>query len=252
MKIKKYFSNTVKSLIALLLTGTIIGFADRKNASNDLCNDILIRIENQHDNYFVDDHDIINKMTAEGDHVLIGTHFDELNFKEIEGRIDEEPFIRNVEVYRDLKGTLLVNVVLRRPYARIMTDGVDKYLAMDGTFLPKSEKYNTRTIVLSGAFFENHNQGNLTEVESSLYEILNFIYNDKFWKAQIAQIDIDEDLNMTIYPQVTKQVVEFGTPDNYRDKFKKLKIFYKKVLPQKGWNTYERVNLQYKDQIIAE
>ena len=97
-------------------------------------------------------------------------------------------------------------------------------------------------------------QNDLTETEEGqkIYELLQFINNDKFWSAQIAQIDISKDLYVTVYPQVTKQVVEFGKPEQIEKKFKKLKAFYKKVLPQKGWNTYSRINLEYKDQVIAE
>jgi cell division protein FtsQ len=29
-------------------------------------------------------------------------------------------------------------------------------------------------------------------------------------------------------------------------------IFYKEILPQRGWTRYERVNLEYDGQIIAE
>jgi len=57
---------------------------------------------------------------------------------------------------------------------------------------------------------------------------------------------------MVLYPQVTKQMVEFGKPEDIEVKFKKLRIFYTEILPKKGWNRYEKVNLKYRDQIIAE
>lgn len=50
---------------------------------------------------------------------------------------------------------------------------------------------------------------------------------------------------------MTGQIVEFGTPVNYEDKLHKLMVFYKDILPQKGWTKYEKVNLNYEGQIIA-
>jgi len=51
---------------------------------------------------------------------------------------------------------------------------------------------------------------------------------------------------------VTGQRVEFGKAENIEEKFKKLMIFYKEILPQRGWTKYERVNLEYEGQVIAE
>jgi cell division protein FtsQ len=82
--------------------------------------------------------------------------------------------------------------------------------------------------------------------------MINFIDEDEFWKAQIAQIEIDKAGEMLIYPQVGKQVIEFGTADNYEVKLKKLKLFFKKILPYKGWNTYTKVNIKYNNQIVCE
>jgi cell division protein FtsQ len=55
-----------------------------------------------------------------------------------------------------------------------------------------------------------------------------------------------------MYPQVGKQYIEFGKAEQIEEKFSKLTIFYQKILPFKGWNTYKRVNLKYFNQIVCE
>jgi cell division protein FtsQ len=82
--------------------------------------------------------------------------------------------------------------------------------------------------------------------------MLRIIHEDEFLHAQIAELDIDSKGKITIYPQVGGQLIEFGKPENLEVKFKKLRIFYKEILPMRGWNTYKRVNLEYEGQIIAE
>ena len=102
--------------------------------------------------------------------------------------------------------------------------------------------------------FEFMWEKNLSESKygKQVYDLLTFIENDKFWKAQIAHIFIKKDGEIEMYPQVTKQVVEFGHPEDLERKFSKLMTFYKEILPKKGWNTYDRVNLKFENQIICE
>jgi cell division protein FtsQ len=57
---------------------------------------------------------------------------------------------------------------------------------------------------------------------------------------------------VTLYPQMGKQIIEFGMATDIESKFRKLKIFYKKILPVKGWNRYSKISLAYQDQIICE
>ena len=159
-------------------------------------------------------------------------------------------------MFGDLKGNLIVNVELRRPIARIVQqDAPDAYIAEDGTVMPVSEKYTARVLLLSGPFVKKLLESeNLNKIEEGkqILEMIEFINNDKFWKAQVAQLDISGDGRISIFPQVTNQKVEFGKPENIETKFRKLMIFYKMILPQRGWTKYERVNLEYEGQVIAE
>lgn len=82
--------------------------------------------------------------------------------------------------------------------------------------------------------------------------MLEMIREDEFWKAQITELDLDGKASVTLFPLVGNEKIEFGKPDNLEVKFKKLKIFYKEILPRVGWNKYHRVNLEYEGQIVAE
>jgi len=230
-----------------------IGFAERSE-TGDFCADIVVEIGNQYENYFIDEQDVIQLITDNSQRIVQGAPFSDLNLKEMENRLNEEYFIGDAEIYKDLKGNLLVNVELQRPMARIIrNDGPHAYIAEDGAILPVAEKFTARTVLISGQVTELLKQP-LWETEDGrkLYDLLRYIYEDPFWKAQIAQVEIGRDMDITLLPQVTKQYIEFGQPEDLEAKFKKLKIFYDKILPARGWNSYERVNVKYKDQIIAE
>jgi cell division protein FtsQ len=159
-------------------------------------------------------------------------------------------------LYSDLKGNLVVSAEIRRPIARIVrNDGPDGYIAEDGTVMPVSDKFTSRVILISGPYVRQMlKQNNLstTEEGKQLITLINTIKEDDFWNAQVAQLDIDSKMRITLYPQVGDERIEFGRPDNVDTKLKKLMIFYKEILPRMGWNKYERVNLEYEGQIVAE
>jgi len=251
MKIKFNIKRELKIGAALAVLFFFIGFSERKQGMVAV-KDIIIKVENVNENQFLDEQDIINLMQLDQEN-LKGATLDRLNMKEIEKRIKTNRFVEDAELYSDLKGNLIVKAILRRPVARIVrNDGPDGYIAEDGTV---SDKFTTRVVLLSGPFsrllLQTENLNRSIEGKQ-LMEMLAIIREDEFWRAQIAQLDIDNNVRVNMFPQVGGQLIEFGKPENLELKFKKLRIFYKEILPQKGWNAYERVNLEYEGQIIAE
>src|SRR5690606_6291830 len=97
----------------------------------------------------------------------------------------------------------------------------------------------------ASSFFED-------SVGQPYLELLRHIEKDEFWNAQLAHVHIDGQGNVSFLTQVGDQRVEFGKPVRMEEKFRKLFIFYKEVLPVVGWEKYSRLNIEYKDQIICE
>jgi len=254
MKFKFSLKRELKIVAAIIIVGGIIAFTERKQ-SNISVKDISIKIENLQENHFLDEGDIIDLMQLNKEN-LAGTSMDAINLKSIEKKIKRQPFIKNANLYSDLKGNLVVRAELRRPIARIVrNDGPDGYIAEDGTIMPVSEKFTSRVILVSGSYVrEMLEQSNMNAKEESrqILDLINKIRAEEFWNAQIAQLDIDNKTRVTLYPQVGDERIEFGKPNDLEIKFRKLMIFYKEILPRTGWNKYNRVNLEYEGQIVTE
>ena len=244
----------IKVATALLAISFLIAFSERKQGGS-VCKDIVIELDNLHQNHFLDEADIMKLVEGSGQSIK-GTGIDLIDLKSIEGKLKFDKHILDAELFGDLKGNLIVNVELRRPIARIVqADSPDAYIAEDGIIMPVSEKYSSRVVLISGNFVKRLLESDdITKSKEGkqIREMIGFINEDSFWKAQIAQLDINSEGKITLYPQVTGQRVEFGMAENIETKFKKLMIFYKEILPQRGWTKYERVNLEYDKQIIAE
>lgn len=254
MKWKLDIRKEIKVAVALLAISFLIAFSSRKQ-DGIVCKDIVIDLENIQENHFLDEADVLKLVEGSGQKI-IGTSLDYINLKSIETKLKYDKHILDAELFGDLKGNLIVSVELRRPIARIVRENApDAYIAEDGVIMPVSEKYSSRVVLISGAFANQLIESeDLTKLEEGkqLLDMIEFISEDKFWKAQVAQIDINSQGKIIILPQITGQRVEFGKAEGFENKFKKLMIFYKEILPQRGWTHYERVNLEYDGQIIAE
>lgn len=254
MKFKFVLKRELKILAAIIIVAGIIAFTETKQGDISI-KDITIKIDNLQENHFLDESDIIELMQLNKEN-LTGTRIDRINLKGIERKIKRQPFIKNADMYSDLKGNLVVRAELRRPIARVVrNDGPDGYIAEDGTIMPVSEKFTSRVILVSGSYvpqlLQQENM-NANEETKQILELINKIRDDEFWSAQIVQLDIDRKARVTIFPQVGDEQIEFGKPVDLDTKFRKLMIFYKEILPRKGWNKYNRVNLEYEGQIVTE
>lgn len=238
----------------MAVTFLAIGFVGKKQHEK-IINKIDIRIDNPYESYFIDKNDLMNLITENGTENITGKGFDELSLKEIEKRVNRHRFVQRAEVFKDLRGNLVVNAYQTVAIARVVqTDGPDAYISDKGNILPVSDKFTPRVIIIGGDYTRKLVRSDLTKDTTSakIFDLIKFIQADEFWNAQVAQLDINRKGEITFYPQVGNQLIEFGKAEDIEKKFKKLDIFYKEILPRKGWDAYSRVNLKYKDQIICE
>ena len=233
----------------------MLSFVEKRDVGYRI-DDIDVEIENAYENFFIDESDVMSLiMKNEGDSVL-GDQFGHVSLKDIENRIESHSFIKDAEVFRDLKGHLVVKARQNKPVARLISNrGESAYIGEDGDLLPMSTKYTARVPVITGKYvtkmldLANVNE---READTDIFDMVNYINADKFWTMQIGQIIINNSDDITMYPQVGNQLLEIGNAKNIDNKFKNLKIFFKEIMPTKGWSTYKRVNVAFKDQIICD
>lgn len=240
------------SISALLMIG-LISFSSTKH-SRRVIHDVLIHIEEDQGNYFIDQPEVLGLLNAQNTDYVLGSRIGDLDLKLLENRVEAHAFVEDAQAYYDLKGNLQVNISQARPIARIYNPyGADQYVDERGHILPVNGKHTARVPLLELEKKVKWENG-ITESEegTQLFELLRFIDGHELWRAQIAHLVLKPSGEVTMLPQITKQKILFGKPSDLVEKFKKLEVFYKEILPNKGWNTYSLVNLKFKDQIVCE
>ncbi|MBL6962704.1 MAG: hypothetical protein ISR55_02680 [Bacteroidetes bacterium] len=224
-----------------------VSFAE-KSAREQVCHEVSIRIYPENDNRFLDQEDITNNLMTSSGRPLKGLNLSEINTKELETGLIRNQFVENAEVYFDLAGNLYIDVFHRKPVLRIMSSsGQNYYIDKDGVHMPLSSKHTVRILIATG-FIEKASRN--TNFEHQLFKLADFIKRDKFLDALIGQIHIKYDGEVVLVPKIEDFTIEFGTLDHMEMKFKKLKIFYKRILPFEGWNKYNKVDLRFSNQIV--
>jgi cell division protein FtsQ len=200
---------------------------------------------------FIDTTEVRRLLTNNGKEDIQKASFRQLSVKTLENRVKSNVFVDKCEIARDLTGNLWVKIQQARPIARFMREGKpDFYVDSVGKILPVSDRYTARVPLIT-----RENDDRLPDFKEADYNfllLLKKIQRSNFWSAQISNIHITAKREIILYPQLGSNLIEFGRCSNIDDKLKRLMIFYKEVLPRKGWTKYKRVSLKFNGQIVCE
>ena len=238
-----------------------------KQESKILCNNLSITVVDSAYNAFVRPQDVLS-ILQHNNIELLHHKLDSINLNKLEKTVLKNQSIKKVTAYKTIKGDVKILISQRKPIVRILNyNGESYYIDERGNLMQLSNNYTSRIIIALGAINEPYDilkDINFSKKDSSLdeitkktklfdiYTLAKYINNNKFLRALIDQIYINNDGDFELITKINPSVIKFGDADNYDKKFKKLIIFYKKELPKVGWNKYKTINLMYKNQIVCE
>ena len=245
------------SLTALVL---LMGFVANRERSA-ICEGIEIIINRSNkSNEFVTSKEVEENVRNLG-YQIEGQYMSEFNIAHLEQVFRSNPSVKTAEVYKTIDHKLKIEIAERTPIARVFNMfGESFYLDREGEMMPLSNNYTARVMVVNGyvnipysSFFTNdeENQTFYKKKLQSMFEMVDFIHKNEFWKAQIAQVFIDKYQEVVLIPKVGNHKIVIGEVVDLDEKFRKLKILYDKGLPNTGWNEYDTINLKFNNQIVC-
>jgi cell division protein FtsQ len=239
-------------LISLAGVVVLLGFINVKKQTVK-CTDVKILIPGA-DNFI--EREEIDAILKEDQGILLGRNLENINIHRIEQKLQSNPYIAFAKVYVDMDGVLHIEVKQRQPILRILNaDGQDFYIDNDGLKMPISANFTANVLVATGNIsevFGKRIDTLHTKLAKDLYRTAQFIKKDTLWDNQIEQIVVDSQKDMELIPRVGDQRIILGNADSLEIKMKNLLIFYKKAMPQVGWDAYKTINIKYTNQIVCE
>lgn len=168
----------------------------------------------------------------------------EIETDAIRDKLKEIPFLNESEVSISMGGSLVIRSKQRNPVVRIVNRGASYYLDSLGTKMPLSEEGQSNVIIGNGDIKTNNDLKRIVTLST-------FIYRNETYRTLFDQIYLNANKDLILVPKIGKQTILIGDTNDLEKKFNNLMTFYKKGMPEAGWETYDKINLKFNNQIIC-
>lgn len=234
-----------------------IGLAS-KNFDNKPIESIEVSIENQKDTRFLTEQSVTDKIMDYLGAELREIPTNQVNLEDLKLFLEKNPYIEKVDLFVDMKRRINVDVWQKFPILRIITEDSDYYLSNHGYKIPKSLDFTSRVIVATGNIVDNKkSSGSITEQQiGDLFNLASFIYKDDVLYAMIEQIYVHENNQVELVSKLSDHEIILGNILNVEDKeleekMMNLKVYFKEIAGIEGWDTHQKIDLTWPNQLIA-
>ncbi len=249
MSVKTKIKTISWSLLGLCCVVLLIAAAKAKDSK--ACKAINIKIEGATQHVFIKNADVVAVLNQNNIHA--GETLGFIDLRKTEAQIEQNAWIKDAELYFDNFQTLHVNVIERKPLARVFTvSGSSFYIDSSGLRLPVNENATARVIVFTSFPSDKEILSKPDSlVLNDIKRLAQYISADSFLNEQTAQVNITQQRTYEITPVIGSQVIRIGNADSLNEKFTKLVAFYKQVFSKVGFEKYSVIDVQYEGQVVA-
>jgi len=232
------------TILAVLLAYVVAAFAYSSSVrSNGLVRDVRVELFDTVADVSVSD---IGAFLKARDVILSGKQYSGIDYDSLERLVETHPLVKRAECYLSADDDVVIRVVQRVPVARVFADSGDTYFIGDeAERITCMEGISPYVPVLSGDLTYEF-------VRDTLFDLVTRVREDDFWRAQVEQIYVAPNRDITLIPRVGQMDIKLGKAESLQTKLDNLKLFYKEAPQQVGWNKYKSINAEFENQIIAE
>lgn len=231
----------VALVVYLTLAITVFNTPEEKAT---VCSEVNIHIADEPTSGFLNPSEVKRLLNAQRAYPL-AQPMQFVSTRQMEEVLRQSPFVESVECYKTQNGHVCINLTQRRPVLYVMTTKGEQYYIDDhGDVLPHSH-HAGHLLVATGDISRNYAQ-------SKLGPIAQQIIDDQFWHDQTVQLNVLADGTLELVPRVGDHIVYLGQPVGIAKKLERLRKFYKYGLSHAGWDRYERINVEFDNQIICK
>jgi cell division protein FtsQ len=228
----------------------LIAAINAKNSS--LCSGLEVEINDGGKAFFLNKKEVTLMLENEGVKDLRNRKTISFDLMKMENILRKNNWIKEAHLYFDNNQTLKVSIQERQPVARLFTVSGNSYLIdSNGVQMAVGQRTVFRLPVFTGYPEDKFGLRKDSALNRQIKDLAIFLNNDSFWSAQIQELYISTAKTFIMTPLLGSQIIEFGDGSNYKDKFRRLLIFYKEVIAQTGFEKYTGLNLAFTGQIIC-
>ncbi len=227
-------------LTSLMIVGILWA---RDKGRDEVCTEVEVLVVNEDSTHFVTPAGVIEEL--ERKHIVVkGKPVWQINVEDIEKLLGESQYIEDVECMFENGGRLKIEVSQIVPVMRVFDGDQSYYVNKDGKRMTAVSTFHADVPIVEGHFTSSY-------CPLRLLPMIKHVEQDSSLRALVTMYYMRDSNNIFIVPSIKGHVVNMGNCEGYEGKFKKLQLFYNKVMPVKGWMHYDTISVKWDYQVVA-
>lgn len=227
-------------LTSLMIVGILWA---RDKGRDEVCTEVEVLVVNEDSTHFVTPAGVIEEL--ERKHIVVkGKPVWQINVEDIEKLLGESQYIEDVKCMFENGGRLKIEVSQIVPVMRVFDGDQSYYVNKDGKRMTAVSTFHADVPIVEGHFTSSYSP-------LRLLPMIKHVEQDSSLRALVTMYYMRDSNNIFIVPSIKGHVVNMGNCEGYEGKFKKLQLFYNKVMPVKGWMHYDTISVKWDYQVVA-
>ena len=238
---KRLIQNSILLVLAAALVTGILWAKDKSRGEK--CTGIEVQVINADSTSFVTPQGVLNDLKGQGIK-LVGKRMGDINASEIEEALRLSPYLENADIVKCQDGKVLIRVSQLVPVFRVFDGGSSYYVNRADKHMSATNYYHSDVPVVQGHFTRKF-------PPTHLLPLIDYVENDSLLHSLVTMYIVRDTNNIILVPSISGHVVNIGNVSGLDNKFAKLKLFYREVMPQRGWNTFDTISVKWNHQVVA-
>lgn len=218
-------------------------FWARSKKGDEVCRFIDVEVVNDSTSTLVTPEGILRELESRGV-VMKGLPMWQIDTDAIEQLLCKSEYLEQADCIKGLDGHVKIIVKQIVPVLRVFDGDASYYVNRDGKRMNASTNFHADVPIVQGHFTGKYQP-------TRLLPLIDFVENDSTLKQLVTMYSYNDSNNIILIPSIYGHVINIGNTENLSNKFRKLKLFYTKVMPEKGWKYYDTITVKWEYQIVA-
>lgn len=227
--------------MAVALTAGILWA--RYKSQGELCNSVEVEVINADSTSFVTPQGVLSDLKHQGLEFK-GKLMADINASDVEKALSQSPYLEFADIVKCQDGRLLIRVSQLLPVLRVFDGDNSYYVNRAGKIMDASLYYHSDVPVVQGHFTRKY-------PATRLLPLIDYIESDSLLSSLVTMYCVRDTNNIILVPQISGHVINVGDASGFENKFAKLKLFYREVMPKRGWNAFDTISVKWDHQVVA-